>query len=70
MDLPNQTCTEVSPPSGGTKAYSNWNGENFLAKSRVTVRHFCWGCLDEELGNLTSHALFVPIVLRMAETAR
>ena len=73
MDLPkSKLALKYRPHPEVQRLGSNWNGENFLAKSRVgSGSAFLLGMpLDEELGNLTSHALFVPIVLRMAETAR
>lgn len=73
MDLPkSKLALSYRPHSEVQRLGSNWNGHNFLAKSNVGDGFgFLLGMpLDEELGNLTSHALFVPLILRMAETAR
>ena len=50
----------------------NWNSSNFLAKSKVEKGvAFLFGIpLSNEVSNLTSHALFVPFILRMVETSR
>lgn len=50
----------------------SWNGVNAIAKaSSGEGAAYLFGLpLDKESGNITSHALFVPLILRMAETAR
>jgi hypothetical protein len=51
---------------------TNWEGSHFIAKSYLgDGAAYLWGTpLEEEMGNLTAHALFVPIVLRIIETSR
>ena len=51
---------------------TSWNGINAIAKaSSGEGAAYLFGLpLDKESGNITSHALFVPLILRMAETAR
>ena len=49
-----------------------WGDESFL--SRVSIKKgqaYLFGCpITKESGNITSHALFIPILLRMTETSR
>ena len=51
---------------------TNWNGTNFLGRSRLGKgAAFLLGTpLNDDVSNLTSHALFVPLILRMVETSR
>ena len=51
---------------------SNWNGEHLLARTEIGrgIGFLLGMPLSKEVSNLTSHALFVPIVLRMVETSR
>ncbi len=73
MDLPkSRYALSYRAESGVERLGSNWNGENLLAKSEIGkgVGFLLGMPLRDKVSNLTSHALFVPIVLRMIETAR
>jgi len=50
----------------------NYNGSNAISKTRLGEgTAYLFGLpIEKETGNITNHALFVPLVLRMAESAR
>ncbi|MBQ81154.1 MAG: hypothetical protein CL825_01100, partial [Crocinitomicaceae bacterium] len=73
MDLPkSRKALSYSAPAEVESLGLNWNSSNFLAKSKVEkgVAFFFGIPLSQEVSNLTSHALFVPFILRMVETSR
>ena len=73
MDLPkSKFALGYNPESEVQRLGSNWNGEHFLAKSQIGRGFgFLLGMpLSTEVSNITSHALFVPLILRMVETSR
>ena len=73
MDLP-KSCMALRYKASAEveRLGSNWNGQNFLAKAHHgRGSSFLLGMpLGNEISNLTSHALFVPLVLRMVHTSR
>ena len=73
MDLPKSIMALRYKASAEVERLgSNWNGQNFLVKAQHgRGSSFLLGMpLGKEISNLTSHALFVPLILRMVHTSR
>ena len=73
MDLPKSSMALRYKASAEVERLgSNWNGQNFLSKAQHgRGSSFLLGMpLGIKISNLTSHALFVPLVLRMVHTSR
>ena len=73
MDLPKtKYALKYSSGVNTEKLGTNWNGSNFIARSRLGKGGaFLLGIpMNDDVSNLTSHALFVPLILRMVETSR
>ena len=73
MDLPKSSMALRYKASAEVERLGrNWNDQNFLAKAQYgRGSSFLLGVpLGNEISNLTSHALFVPMVLRMVYTSR
>ena len=73
MDLPKtRMALRYKAAAEVERLGSNWNGQNFLAKApHGNGSSFLLGLpLNDNISNITSHALFVPLVLRMVHTSR
>jgi hypothetical protein len=73
MDLPKATKAlnfRASPEV--ERLGTNFEGSHFISKTHLGsgAVYLLGTPLEEELGNLTAHALFVPMILRIVETSR
>jgi hypothetical protein len=73
MDLPksNQMISRRKNPKEENIG-TMWGEESFLSRMNIQKgQAYLFGCpITKESGNITSHALFIPILLRMTETSR